>query len=808
MFRKIFKITLTTWGKQFLFVFIAVLFSIFSYILWNNIVFWVKDYLQSQIRPLVWWDIVLSTNTSDIKDENILEKYKKDFEIAKTISINSTIFDFNNNPVLVELVYHDKNYPFYNKFKYDEINSSWNLIIKKDLYDKLGSNLSIFWKKYKVAWIISQSPLWNINIYSNQNIIYLPIEFFDKTINSKNSRIEYNYYLKLKYPNININLDDIKKDVSLKSFRITTINDRNQNISNITDRFYLFINFFNLCIFILTFFIVILSLETYFKKIKWTIWLLNIFWMKKIKIFYYNFFVLFIIFSSSLILAVILNFLVIYLLNLSYDFFSFKEISLFKWILVCLVFFVVWTFLPSYKIYKATTLSILKDESNFSNFEFKDYILYLLFIFFWFFLINLISWIELIFSFIYSFSFVFIISLFYVLIEKFLNTVYKNIIFNWVKLENFRPKQNFNFLNKIKISNFYLYEIIRSTIKPWNVSFLVIFSSLISFLSIFIFYVFSWSFLDYLKNITQKSNDTFILNIQQKDLEKVGKYFSNDEIYEIVTLKIKEINNKPLKDFLNTQNIPREFWREFFSTTKKLDNKIISWNNLNKWWVSVDREFASSLWLKIWDEVLYTVAGLEKKLVVQNFRESVRNWANPFFYFQLDENDFKNYPKNYIISYKSKNKQKNLELTLSKEIWNYLTFIKAWDIIDIVISIANKILLIVYLCLFYIFLFSFLSFLISILFLSTFKTNKIKLLNILWWNLNKLKFYFKIEFLYLVFISLIFSIFFGSLFLFIIFYFIKYFSLNLLVYFFWIFILFLLFFIFLIFMKLFNIKIW
>ena len=90
-------------------------------------------------------------------------------------------------------------------------------------------------------------------------------------------------------------------------------------------------------------------------------------------------------------------------------------------------------------------------------------------------------------------------------------------------------------------------------------SFLIIFSSIISFISIFIFYVFSGSFLNYLQNITKNSNDTFVINVQGKDIKNINKYFSNDEIYEIVTLRIKEINGKSLKDFLNTPNVPREF---------------------------------------------------------------------------------------------------------------------------------------------------------------------------------------------------------------------------------------------------------
>jgi len=91
----------------------------------------------------------------------------------------------------------------------------------------------------------------------------------------------------------------------------------------------------------------------------------------------------------------------------------------------------------------------------------------------------------------------------------------------------------------------------------------------------------------------------------------------------------------------------------------------------------------------------------------------------------------KNFLKIILYLTKKAKNHKILENTLSKELGNHLTFIKTREIVEIVINIANKILIVVYVCLSYIFIFSFLSFIVSLSFLSTFKTAKIKLLNIL-----------------------------------------------------------------------------
>lgn len=762
MLSKITKITLKTWEKYFVFVFLAVFLSLFSYILGNNIVLSVKDYLQDQIKPLVWGDIVLS-NRDDLDENAFMQKYGNTFDIAKTISINSTLFDNEKNPSLVEVVYHSENYPFYNQFEYDIINENGKVIVNQNTLEKYWNTIEILGKNYEVKWVIKKSSLWNISIYASQNTLYLPIDEFDKTLNSTNSRLDYEYYLLFKWSYDEKYKEILKNAPIVKDFRVRTLTDRNENIWDITDRFYVFINFFNLVVFVLTFFIVILSLETFFKKIKKIIGLLNIFWLKKRKIFYYNFLVLFWVFLSSFLLAYLLNIWVMNLISIKYEFFQSKFESFYKGFFITLVLLFVWVFSPVYKVWKSDISSLIKDEWNFSNFSLKDYFIYLGLIFSWFFWVNLISGINIIDSFLYSFWFIILILIFYILIEKILMVGNK-------------------YFASLQKTNFYLFDAIRSTIKPWNVSFLIIFSGIISFISIFVFYVFSGSFLNYLQNITKTSNDTFVINVQQNDINWIKKYFSDDEIFEIVTLRIKTINWKTLEEFLNQKIVPRQFSREFSSTTKILDNKILSWKPLKSSGVSVDREFAWELGLKLWDKITFSVAGLEKTLEVINFREAVRNGTNPFFFFQLDKQDFEKYPKNYILSYKESEKLPNIEKILSDEVGNHLTFIKTKEILEIVISIANQILVVVYLCLWYIFVFSFLSFIVSLSFLSTFKTEKIKLLNMLWGNKKKLLSALNFEFMYLVFLWFLISFLFWSLILGIIFYFINYFSLD-----FWVF---------------------
>lgn len=763
MFFKFVKILFLKEKKYFFFVFFAVLLSLFSYLLWNNIVSWVKNYLQEETKPILWADIVIS-HDSDF-DINFLNEYLEYFDRAKTIEIDSTIFD-NQKPILYEFVYYSDNYPFYGNLEYEEINNTWSILIDSNTYDIFWESIKIFENDLLVKWIIKNSPLTEISIYSNNNKIFIPLEKFNSDLNKNNSRIDYKYYLNFKWE-YSLNIANKIKELSKNNdYRVTLITDRQNSIWDITDRFYLFINFFNLIIFLLTFFIVILSLESFFKKSKTSFWLLNIFWLTKTKIFWFLFLSLFVIFLLSFWVSILFNYIVIYFLNNSFSFIVFDYSSFIKWTYVTIILLLVGIFSPFYKILKSNISWLINDDSDFSNFWYIDYIIYLFLFFLWFFLINFVSWIDFLFSIIYSFIIVFFVLFFYVFITFILKVLYRS------------------FFSKLK--NFYIFDSIRSTIKPWNVSFLIIFSSIISFISIFIFFVFSGSFLNYLNNITSDSNDMFVLNVWKSDLPVVKEYLNDDEIYEIINLRINSINNKDLKNYLWVDDVSREFSREFFSTTNNLDVEIIQGSELSKWYVSVDKEFWDRLDLNIWDTIEFDVAWLTKKLEVINFREAVRSWTNPFFFFQLNKDDFENYPKNYILSYKQSEKQDNLAQILSSKTNSSLSFIDTKEIIDIVISVANQILKVVYFGLFYVFLFSLISFLVSIFFLKKFKESKIYSLNILWWKFSSLIIWLKFEYFYLISIGLLFSIIVWSISLLIIFQFIDYFGISLYYYLFWI----------------------
>jgi len=759
------KILYQTGKSYLLFIFLAAFLSLFSYILSSNIISSVDTYLKEQTRPLLGWDIVFRGN-QDFDINYFREIYGSELEIAQTIETQTTLFDTQRQANLTELIYHDPSYPLYDSFSYEIINPSGVLIVDPIIYEKFWESIEIFETQYPVRWVVTASPLWNLSAFSVSASIYIPIDEYDNSINKSNSRLEHKYYAWFRDAYNSDLATQIKNDPKFDGFRISSLDDRNENIWEITDRLWLFINFFNLIVFVLTFFIIILSLETFYKKLKKTLWLLTILGLSRGKMFLYNLLFIAGIFLVALIWATALNYIALLVLGNFYDFLVFHPSSLLQWVSVTLVLLIIGVYSPFYKIYTSRIRDLLSDSSFFSNFWFINYFVYLSLLFIGFYTISVISNIPVFQAFLYSLWFTGIIVALYMITSILLNTIYLVI------------------RGTLKKTSFYAFDAMRSTIKPGNVSFFIVFSSFISFVSIFVFYVFSWSFLNFISNFTQSSNDSFIVDVSPDDIDIAREYFTQDEIYTIVPMRIVKINGITLEDYTNQNNLKsRQFSREFLSTTRDLKSDIISWERLSSWMVSVDEEFSLELWIDIWDEILFSVAWLEKTLKVQNIRKAVRSGATPFFYFALFEPDFEQFPKRYFISYKSEDKPENTQFEYSQAVWGGVTYINAQEIIEIVLDVAEKILIIIYFCLAYVTLFSFLTFLVSISFLRSFKDAKLYLMHILWWAKKNLERAVAWEYIYLVFFGLAISVISGSIALSIFQWFTEFFTLNIVSYF-------------------------
>ena len=760
---KLFKILFSWSKKSFLFIGFIIFASLFSFILTWWLINSVENYIKDSSKDFLGADLVISKNNSDydfLKEtwDYITETYNS--ETSKKVSFETSIFN-NDKPDLYTVNYIENNYPFYWNFKVEEINESWEIIVTEKIYknfrwdneENTNITINILWEDYLVKWYLGETILSNFNPFG-WNDIYLYIdnnEDFIKNINSL-SRVRYELLVKEED-----NFNSIINDNYLKSIRWLDIDSEqssNSVISEIVDRLNIFIQIFYQVIILLAFFIITISLNSYFKKTTKSLKILNILWLKSYKIVSS----LFLVFLTLAIASSWISYLLVYIIfEIAWSYFEWLSLDislLYESIFISFLIIISWSFLNLINL-KATSINNfdnLSDSNIYKNV--KKYIFsYFIFLFIILVSISYLSWVDIINSLLISLIFILFILIFITILKGILSILY-NLI-------------NKIFFNKTNIkSRFYIFDAIRSTVKPGNLSIIIVLSSFISISGFLIFSSFSNWFIDFLEKNSEWQLDTFVINLDDEDIDVIEDNFNPDEYYEILRSRIIEINWESLKSHLwldEEERVSGRFSREFNTTTRDLSELIIEWWNLKSWEVWLDKEFGDSLSIWMWDRVKFLIAWIEKDLLVSQIRKSERNWVAPFFYFNFYGDDFKDFWKNYFLSYDSETKEENFNSNIAKELWNDATFIDVSDIIERVKSLSKYILYFIYIILSYIWLFSIITFITSINFLKWFKQYKIKTYHKFWWIKKKLNLWIFYEYTYLILLWLIFSAIFSIL---------------------------------------------
>ncbi|MCH2188595.1 hypothetical protein MK079_02080 [Candidatus Gracilibacteria bacterium] len=727
----------------------------FSYLFSLNLTLSLQSYLTDQVKPLLGGDLVI--NSRSPIDIDLMNEYPNTFIGAQSVEFDSTLF-IDDAPKLYEFLYFSDNFPLYESFSFEQIQDEKGVIIDEATYQAFGESIDIFGDILPVSGVITEASLGEFSLYT-QPKIYIPSEFTPTDIDETNSRVLYKKYYRFVGEYDENIIEQIQDNYPGEGLRITSLSDRNETIGNITDRLYLFIHVFNVSIILLTFFIILISLETFFKKITPKIALFNVLGMSKRSLLIFIGWTILTVFFVSFITAVGVNILAFEYMNGLYSFFVFHSQTLSVGIGIMLILFLVGVSLPMYKVHQTSLGGLLKSKGDFSHFSISTILIYLTLFFVGFIGISLVSGISVLASFLYG-------------VGSMLALVVCYIGVNWILKILSRILQKYR-------KNFYIFDAFRSTIKPGNISFLVVFLSIVSSLALFIFFIFSGSFLNYLSGVISSGNDMFIVNIQKNDRDIIQERFSEDQVFEIISARIDTINGMSLEDFLGVGRVSGRFSREFFSTTRRLDDPIISGTSLEAGGVSVGHEFAQDLGVKLGDRIVFSVAGLTKELKVVNTRKTEQNGTEPFFYFQLFPDDFKRYPKTYFAAYKQSEFATDFDTRLQADTPSQLTFIDIKSITELLQGVANNVIAVVYLCMAYIAVFCLLSFISSIEFLSQFKQAKIATLSLLGGDRRSLQRAGNIEYAYLVTIGLGVTLFFGTLSVIVLFSFIDFFSLSL-----------------------------
>lgn len=752
MYKKLIKMFVSKNIVKFFTIIFCISLSLFGFLVSDNFAKNTQTLIWNESKPILWWDIRFESSKELSSEQlNFLQNLEQENKvvISKKIQTYSTIVDNSDNPSLVSLIFVDDKFPLYWVMQViKKSDNSWVIVSQnvEDLFVK-NNSIEIYWKKYEISWIITKFPETWVNFYDDGKKVVLDLQEFDKLkLDEFWAKIDREYLIKINNPlNFEEILSSINDNQLFEWINVTDYKKWWNRFSELFSELDKFIKYVLIVSFILTILIIFLSVESFYIWNKKNFSIIKILWFSDKNLLIFNILLFVFIFVFCFLLSIFLSEFVFYFLRKIEIFQSFylNNTSIFKTAVLWITILFISVFLPLIKFFSFSPLAWLKE--NFLQVYTKKeiFIESLLVIFACIFIYNLIIW-----NFLSSIYFTSILFFF--------------VVFLWYLL-NILLKYLYNKFSYFKDKNFSIYDWIRNTVKPWNLSILILFAYVISFSSLLFISIISLNFIDKLNVDLRNNNNIYVINITQKDLSSIDEKFKN-QTFSIILWRILWINDKTLNEHLWWQQKETEwFWqftREFNMTDNELsDLKIIKWWKIKKWEVSVDDEFSKSLNVDIWDKIQFLIYWKKIDLVVWNIRESKRTSINPFFYFQVYKDDFINFPKTYFLStYIESSDIKQFKKDFLSKTGNQISFIDVEEILNEIKSISKKVFIVIQTLFVYIFIFCIISLVISIVFLIPFKKNKSKIYNILWANNEFIKQNNFSEYIYLQSIAFIFSI--------------------------------------------------
>lgn len=708
MYKKLLKNFVVRNIKIFLLIFFSLSLSLFWYIFSDSLS---KNFIEnitqdSQIN--LWWDIVIDIWNKP--EEYFYEKIwtlleNSDIELATEYALPSSVENWEI--ISSNILYFSENYPLYWDFQYENTWTNSGAIISRDLYNSLISKdkLGIFGSTYQIYWIYDQLPKTLNSFLSTENIFIKNKYYWNNITDESNSIINKKYFLKINNSeNFDIYLNSLEQIFTKRE--IQNYKNWGERFEEILSNLTSYINYAVLFSFFLTVTIIFLSISSFFIKERKQLSILRILWMDNFKVYRFFGILFLLVFLLAYILAIIWNIILfefVRTIEVAKDFIL-LDMSLIKWAILGIILFLFSFSIPIIKLLSALPNVWLQDNF-FNNLSKKEKIILWILIF----ILVIILWIFLWYSYITAIIIAIILSIFLSLFA-----------YCTTKLLQYLFKKS----GKLKKKNFFIFDSIRSTVRPGNLSFLLNISFFIIFFITFFISILFWNFYNRLQVNLDTDNNFFVLNITQDTFDQIdNKYKEN--AYSLLKWRIININNQTLEDHLKN-NPSGRFSREFNITDTSLEEwDILRGQKITAGWVSVDDNFSQSLWVKIWDEITFQIYWLEKKLTVMNIRKSQDYSINPFFYFQVDQQEFNKFPKQYFISnYVETNEIPQIKKYFYDISAGTVNFIEVDALLQELKEISQKVLLVIQVLFWYIILFCIASIVVVWIFYKQFQAQK------------------------------------------------------------------------------------
>jgi len=259
-------------------------------------------------------------------------------------------------------------------------------------------------------------------------------------------------------------------------------------------------------------------------------------------------------------------------------------------------------------------------------------------------------------------------------------------------------------VSRSRSTQFWWYDSVRQTVIPGNQTWLLVWGIIVSLVSFCVIVGVSLSLLERLDISAADQPNLFVLNVRNEDVDEIAQFDPTSKLYDTILGRISMIKGQPLSEYLDNtlDNGARqwEYTREFNITSVQLDSSpIVQGRDLMSWWISLDAEFANGLGISIWDWITLLIQGREFDLQVTNLRDSVRTGAEPFFYMQLDAEQFAQAPRTWFwVTRQAEDQLASFKTQALEQIWWHLSFVDVGRIVWLVTEISRSIIAVIVWC--------------------------------------------------------------------------------------------------------------
>lgn len=647
-------------AQSILFI-LCLVFSIGTFISVDSIKYSIQNYVEKDSKALAGGDIIIESRreySENITNYLNLLKRNPEIKVVNSLEFTTLVYNLNNNnSQLIEVEVLDSGYPLYgnvileNNNSFEEYFKKDFIITERNLIQLLNSNKDDNYKignhTFKITEFLISQPDVPLDLFKLGPKVLINSENLEEiNLVGDKSRVDYNTYIKIESDTLREQIYTDLNKIKNERERIQYYYEEGNSLERFVDNFLFFIKLISIFIIFLSSVALTSILKSLLNELESTIAIKKVIGENSKSILKYYLSFVTVLSILGFFLSILFSYLLSKIFPIVFEGLIPKEISLnisiisiFTGLIITIFVVALFTYLPLSNIKSIRPYSIFRKEEINRNDKKNITITYSIIALFFGLLIffelgELTESIYIILGIIIILLVLYILSFISLYLIKFI-------------------KNKINFLS-LKLA-------INGLSRIGSKTNLIILS-----ISLSLTLIFSLVFIEanlqnqFVAAFPDNSPNLFLLDIPKDDITGVRNLIPTEiEVYPVIRAPILEINGKSIKQINEElgpgEPVTRDFsitYTNLLKTEKIIDsyddeNKMFveEWKYNNVVQVSVLDDIAQRLNLKLGDEILFSVQGIELKAKVVSFRTRTEEGVNAFFYFTFEEEVLKNAPQ-------------------------------------------------------------------------------------------------------------------------------------------------------------------